>query len=228
MHPYIQRIYSNSILEEHNPMKDLKELIFIEPEDRELTRINRQDMRFTYNDIKDYFEDIMTNWFKVVNRLEPILELLSLLKTRLNIENEFLLICQAIEGLHSRFFELEEKSTYRKKEKNSYGQASFATRIKSIINRANKLGTNKLSRRLDTSKIKNTRDYYTHLFINQKDIYTNTELLIVINDLTAILYVLIFKLIHVPEKNILDFINKHRSFSSFDITEIPIAKGKDV
>lgn len=224
--PYIQRLYLNSITDKHQHFPTPSELVYFERFDRTLNKVDFRDIRFSYKDIKENFNQIFTIWIDKASLLAPIINLLEVLKTNLFIENKFLIICQALEGLHSRCYqELEE---YSSNELNSYNQPHFKIRIKRLINRFSKLNSkyfpeNEADLNELTEQIRKTRNFHTHLYEKTDGLLNETMLIEITNKLITVCYTLIFMSIEIPPNIISSFVKRQNVISSIYISDIPEA-----
>jgi len=140
---------------------------------------------FRYETVANRFEDILRNWFKKAERLEPIYELyfVSVYGRQMYQEQKFLCLIQALESYHRRMVnnrELSEKdhkkrieeimrdvpSEYQKwlRRKLDYSnEPTLRRRLKELLNRFATPASSLIEdRRAFVSEVCNTRNYLTH------------------------------------------------------------------
>jgi len=222
--PYIQRFFNNEIHEN----KRINELIYIDGNQTEINNFPiRHKFPFKYLDIKDDFEKILELWINNNKELEPIINIWICFFTseKLNIENKFLLVCQAFEAFHSRFRHKEEK--YENGECNRFGTPKFAVRVKKLMfffksNISDKIFSDFTNINELSEKIKDTRDYYTHYLRSLEDkVWNEIDLLTYTQQLIAMLHCLILNEIGIKSE-IIDKYLKYQNFGNYqDIKDIP-------
>ncbi|TGL55257.1 hypothetical protein EHQ61_00660 [Leptospira wolffii] len=82
---------------------------------KEESKIDPEDMLFTYRHIGERFSNILQNWLVLYEKFEPVMNLLfsTAYNNEASIENRFLNLAQAIESFHRKKF----GGTYMEKEK---------------------------------------------------------------------------------------------------------------
>ncbi|MDY7393930.1 hypothetical protein UMM65_01615 [Aureibaculum sp. 2210JD6-5] len=185
---YIQRFFSNSIL--INPNSEIKkELVFFENTKAKINEFPKNHIfPFKYNDINN-LNETLNLWFEKYEDLKPAINIFQyFLKENLNVENKFILVCQALETFHARF--MEENEEYSDTETGLFG-SHFKVRIKRLLRFYYCNITVKTFSKSDLQefpeKIMNTRHYFTHFSRkreskkwNRTSLYTNTPKLILL------------------------------------------------
>lgn len=141
-----------------------------------------EDCLFDYYDVEDNFLDIIKKWFSFDKEMMPIIHHLidSIEQKNTFRSTDFLIVVQALEGYHHRFFDKEP--TKRK---------SLENRLKNLVNYFNREIT--YFRDINMEQVANTRNYYSHFYKKEGKIIEG----IALYELTSTLrYLLICCLLH--------------------------------
>ena len=226
--PYIQRLFKYNLQQS----KRVKELVYIQPQNSEINNFpERHQFPFKFKDIENEFNDILTNWFCIYEKLTPIINIWYnfLTNDKLSIENKFILTCQVLETFHTRFKQKNEtyiEGECSKHDKNPY----FATRIKKLIDFLRKNISDNIFKdfnELDvlSKLIKETRNYYTH-YDEKLNKWNKNELLKYTPELINMLHILVLFEIGI-KPNILKKFHENNHFAYYsDINDIPIFNQK--
>jgi len=223
-----------------NPFESYEvELFFRSNVERKVKENKHFQQLFNYPKIQDCFQDVVSNWWKHYDKLEPIIDLYlrSFYYYSTNFsENQFLEIMHALESYHRRNFNnsIYEESAFKemKAEILAAVPEKHRTFLAEKLNFANEPT---LQRRLeellsfvdsydfikkivpDTSlfikKIKQTRNYFTHYNrkMEQKSL-KGAELYYATMKLRVILTILLLKKINIPEDSIKNAVSVLKDF----------------
>lgn len=115
--------------------------------------VNNFRSLFLYKDIEDILPEILKKWFAFDNNMVPILHHLndSIKKKPIFSSVDFLIIVQALEGYHHRFFDREPEK-----------KKSIESRLINLRNHFTKDVL--IVREIDMSLVANSRNYYSHFY----------------------------------------------------------------
>lgn len=108
---------------------------------------------FTYEDVKNVFPELIKKWFAFDSKMIPILRHLidSIQQKPVFKSADFLIVIQALEGYHHRFFDLEPKK-----------ERKLIYRLKNLINAFSKDVL--AARGIDIQCTVDSRNYYSHFY----------------------------------------------------------------
>lgn len=155
---------------------------------------------FTYQDVKEVFPELIKKWFAFDKRMMPILNhLIDSIQQRSIFKSvDFLIVMQALEGYHHRFFDNEPR-----KEKN------LEQRLKNLINSFSKEIL--AARDINIKCAVDSRNYYSH-FYERADNMRIAEGISLYNLTNKLRYLLICCLLHelgFDNESINEVIQKH-------------------
>lgn len=113
---------------------------------------------FTYSDVKDIFSELIKKWFTFDKKMMPILHhLIDSIEQKAVFKSiDFLIVVQALEGYHHRFFDKEPEKKKKLESRLSSLKEFFAKDILII-------------REIDTNCTANSRNYYSHFYNKSTD-----------------------------------------------------------
>lgn len=154
-----------------------------------------QDYLFDYEMVKDSFSRIIKNWYRE-KYLYPIRKhLIDSVSHKGYFEaNDFLIVCQAIEGFYYRF--------------RKHGKIDFTQIFKNLIEEFNDIKVQEVSKD-DLPYIRETRHYFTHLLPHKKDhVLDGSDLYFLNYKLRKLLLCCILKLIGFTDDEINNIFSK--------------------
>lgn len=126
-------------------------------------RPKKHELLFTYADLDNKFESIISNWYAFKNNLAPIRNhLISSIQPKdVFTSLDFLIIVQALEGFHRRFIDNKKKD--------------LRARINDLLILFSKV--QKISNSpINVTHVVKSRNYYSHFFEINKDVLKGVEL----------------------------------------------------
>ena len=147
-------------------------------------------MNFLYTDIKDQYEDIISDWFRFYAQYEKPLDLYfrtKLEQPHLTYEIEFLRIMQSLEAFHKIKFPAEKDEL-----------KSCITHLRKNTN--DLMDSSTYSDDFDT-KVKNIRNYFVHGLLEKSghDIPPNNERLMLMYKLDLLMFACVLKETKIPD-----------------------------
>lgn len=156
-----------------------------------------REFLFTYDKIEDEFPEIIKRWYAFDKEMMPILNHLT---DSVKIKNhfssvDFLVIVQALEGYHRRFFD-KKKGVARKLE----------SRIQNLLNEFRSV---KKIERVSAIVVADSRNYYSHLFVeyDEQQVRFGEKLYHLTNRLKILLLCCILKEIGFDGKKVKELID---------------------
>lgn len=157
------RLYSDQYFQE---LKDKKKVpitveLFFKQISKEIidSKVSKsRNYLFKYNDIRNVFPEIIKKWFAFDRKMMPILHHLidSIQQKSVFKSTDFLIVVQALDGYHRRFFDQEPE-----KEK------GIENRLRNLKNSFAKDVL--IVREIDTDCAANSRNYYSHFYNKSVD-----------------------------------------------------------
>jgi len=163
----------------------------------QITNDNKKYL-FEYYDVEDVFPKLIKKWFSFDKEMIPIIHHLvnSLEQKNTFNSTDFLIIVQALEGYHQRFFDEEPCKN-----------KSLESRLRNLVNIFNP--TISLFRELEMKLIADTRNYYSHFYKKKDKIIEGIELYHVTSKLRYLLICCLLKEIGIEIEKIKIIIQKH-------------------
>lgn len=181
-------LYSPDLYEEVNfgeKIYDKIMLIFYQSDLNEdyTKKHSPENFLFTYAKVSKEFPHIIQRWFSFDKEMLPIINhLVESIKTnRVFRSVDFLIVAQALEGYHHRFFDKEKEKNKR-----------LESRLKNLLNEFRDI---KAIGKIDLKAVEDSRNYYSHLFSSTKKdrIKTGKELYMLMKNLRILLICCLLK-----------------------------------
>jgi hypothetical protein len=210
------------------PMADTVYAYFIENDEK---KIEYRNQLIWFEDIKDKFGESLGRWLDLNESIRPALDLLFSVKraTHMYLENEFLVLCQALESLHRRtmgrkaFNEAqfgsmlvdmiatipdEHKEWWIGKLKN-LNSPTLRDRLQEMVGSFQEVWAGYKSVDVFAQRVSATRNYYTHFGEKTKHVYSLEEMMLVVGKLEALIEMHVLKELGFSAKDVLDISNKN-------------------